>query len=235
MMSVWRKTVLSAVLCSLCAWPAAADIEALVAAVDPERETTAEAIEALETANAAQETLSTAAQTAQSSIDQATGLAQTAMNPEALVSAAVSAAVSSSQALVLGAMQDLVDGKSSTDEVAEKVKETHQVVENAPMPEQRKQYDELNKKAGEDIALLFARARFLRKQLKEEEPQDVEGLDEMTIAELQQLSKSLMIKSGERWSKILEMQSYVLEFNNATQIQSFKREVEEESNEEKQE
>lgn len=231
MMSVWRKTVLSAVLCSLYAWPAAADIEALVAAVDPERKTTAEAIEALEAATAAEETLSNGAQTLQSSIDQATGLAQTAMNPEALVGAALSAAYTT----VLGAMQDLVDGKSSTDEVAEEVKKTHQVGYNDPMTEQRKQYDELNKKAGEDIALLFARARFLRKQLKEEEPQDVEGLDEMTIAELQQLSKSLMIKSGERWSKILEMQSYVLEFNNATQIQSFKREAEEESNEEKQE
>lgn len=235
MMSVWRKTVLSAVLCSLYAWPAAADIEALCPPSDEVSKNMEEAIEAYETANAAQETLSTAAQTAQSSIDQATGLAQTAMNPEALVGAALSAAGSSLQALVLGAMQDLVDGKNSTDEVAEKVKETHQVGYNDPMTEQRKQYDELNKKAGEDIALLFARARYLRKQLKEEEPQDVEGLDEMTIAELQQLSKSLMIKSGERWSKILEMQSYVLEFNNATQIQSFKREAEEESNEEKQE
>lgn len=231
MMSVWRKTVLSAVLCSLYAWPAAADIEALCPPSDEVSKNMEEAKKAIEATNDVEETLSNAAQTAQSSIDQATGLAQTAMNPEALVGAALSAAYTT----VLGAMQDLVDGKSSTDEVAEKVKETHQVVENAPMPEQRKQYDALNKKAGEDIALLFARARYLRKQLKEEEPQDVEGLDEMTIAELQQLSKSLMIKSGERWSKILEMQSYVLEFNNATQIQSFKREAEEESNEEKQE
>lgn len=234
MITTLKKTAFWVVIGSLYALPAAADIEALVAAVNPSRENSEKVMKTLETVNATQETLSTAAQTAGAAVNQANGLVEQAMDPEALIKTAASAAVSAAGTAVMGAMQDMVDGKSSDDEVMEKVQETYQVVENAPMPEQRRQYDEINKKAGKDIAMLFARARMLRKELKEEEPQDMEGLDEKTIAELQQLSKTLMIKSCERWNKILEMQTYVMEFNSANEIQKFKREAEEKSDDQKQ-
>lgn len=234
MMKFLQKTALYAAFCCFYSIPVFADVEVLGAPAAGEQTTLEKAKTVLEQAGALNEAATEAAQTTTAAMNQANGLVEQAMDPEALIKTAAAAAVSAAGTAVMGAMKDMVDGKSSDDEVMEKVQETYQVVENTPMPEQRRQYDEINKKAGKDIALLFARARMLRKELKEEEPQDLEGLDEKTIAELQQLSKTLMIKSGERWNKILEMQAYIMEFNSANEIQKFKREAEEKSDDQEQ-
>lgn len=221
------KISLGAVILSMWILPAVADIEALVAAIDPERKNGEQAQTTYETVSAGIEAGNVSVQTLQSGINQGTGLMEQVQNPGALLTEFGTAALTTVGTQVMNGLSEYVNGKESDDEAVEKVEEVYAPPANAPLPELRKHFDEINKKAAEDLAMLFARSRFLRKELKEEEPQNFEDLKGKTISELQKLSKEVKIKSGKRLNKILEMQAYINEFTNSRKMQGFKKEKEE--------
>lgn len=169
---------------------------------------------------ALQEAADNASQVAIEGMATASGLAENVKDPSALVDSAVGAATTT----VLGAVSNYLDGSSGEDEAMEAVQNTYTPSYNMPLPEVRKHYDELNKKAGEDLARLFARSLVLRQELMaEENPAE----DFETIKEAQAASTALLIKSAQRWNKILEIQAYTDEFQGSKRMQNFKLDEEE--------
>lgn len=222
MKKIQLKLGLMVLVGSVWACQAHADIEAIVPVIDKVRGAQEEITTQMQNITALQEATDSAVQTVQGGLNQATGLAQQVTNPAGLVNQAAGMATTT----MMGTLGNVVDGSAGEDEVAEEVKNTYSPAYDDPLPEKRKHFDEVNKKAVKDVGRLFARAIILRQELMAEESPDTSDMNFETIKEAQDASNALLIQSAKRWNKILEIQSYVNEFNNSVTMQNFLRDEE---------
>lgn len=136
----------------------------------------------------------------------------------------------SPKTFVLDGVQNSTDGSKTDDEVAKDVEKTYVRYEgDDTIVRARKLQNDLNKVMGENAALLYARTLILRQELLNEKNPE-HSLE--TIEDALQASNDMVLLSMQRWNKILAMQAYINEYNNTVAIHNFKREAEEEEDNE---
>ena len=122
------------------------------------------------------------------------------------------------------------NGSKTGDEMAKDVEKTYVRYEgDDTIVRARKLQNDLNKVMGENAALLYARTLILRQELLNEKNPE-HSLE--TIEDALQASNDMVLLSMQRWNKILAMQAYINEYNNTVAIHNFKREAEEEEDNE---